>query len=146
MTESLFWSSTVRPKLGMFGILRRMENRVGEGTPDVCYCIRRHKTGQVPAASGWMELKHLYEWPKGDKTLVRWNHFTLEQVNWIEEWHEGGGRACVLAQVERDYMLFPPWTVRRVQAGAPKDEMISLADVYSRGTFPTANIIRWLTR
>ena len=145
MTEAVFWSGTVRPKLGRFGTLRRIENRIGEGTPDVAFCIRRYRKGHLPAASGWIETKHSYEWPIRETATLKFNHFTIEQVLWMEDWIGAGGRCFVLAQVARDYMLVPAKNARKIQAGATRREFITISDVYATGTFPTAEIVRCLT-
>lgn len=144
MTESLFYNSIVRPRLGRFGILRRIENRIGEGTPDVLYTLRRRAA--LPAATGFIELKKAEHWPTGKGTPLRFNHFSVGQVAWMEEWASHGGRVCVLAQVEDDYLLVPPEGLRRAQAGVPRTEFVGMCAVVGRGVFPTAEVVRWLTR
>lgn len=80
-------------------ILRRhdavaVENRVYPGTPDVNYI------------EGWVELKWLPRWPKGQDEPVRVKHFTPQQRVWLRRRWRRGGRAYVLLQVAQDWLLF----------------------------------------
>jgi hypothetical protein len=144
MTERLFWSSTVRPILGAFGKLERIENRVGDSTPDVCYCLKRQPDWN--AVSGWIELKHGAQWPVRPATKFKFSYFTLGQMLWLEEWHNAGGRCCMLAQIERDYMLVPPWRLRAIFDGVTKSDFMALSEVNAHNVFPTSEVVRWLTR
>ncbi len=74
---------------------KRVENRVGMGTPDVNYI------------HGWIELKQQDKWPKRASTVVRLHHdLTKEQRIWINRRDKLGGIVYVLLQVDRDYLLF----------------------------------------
>lgn len=136
MTEATFWRKTVRPALGMFGAVHRIENRTELGTPDVVFC----RDGVV----SFIELKHEYEWPKRAVTRFRFSELKLEQILWAENWTAHGGRCCLLAQVARDYLLFPPPAFRLLYAGASRNKVIGLAAVHQRVTFPTGQVLQWL--
>lgn len=72
-----------------------VENRVGvSGTPDVNF------------SGGWIELKWLRHWPKGEETLVRLDHFTPQQRNWLARRWEVGASAWLLLQVGPEWLLF----------------------------------------
>lgn len=137
MSEANFWG-TVKQHLGPYGRLERVENGVNKGTPDICYTLLGH--------TGWIELKFKSQWPVllGNLCLEK---LTLEQVLWQEDWVRAGGRACTLLQVNRDYLLLPPALVRRVFARSlDAVTLLALAPVVGRGTFPRAEVLKWLTR
>lgn len=144
MTESTFSSSTVCPILSMFGEVRRVENRIGKGTPDIVCCIRRDKNS--PAVTAWIETKHAYEWPKRADTPLRFNHFEIEQVRWAEAWDRVDGRYGLLCQVEHDYLLFGADMAQRVHDGMIKADLLSAAVVRGYRSFPTSGVVKWLTR
>ncbi len=89
-----------------------VENPVMPGTPDVNY------------VEGWLELKCLSRWPRGEETPVRVPHFRREQRIWIRRRALRGGRVHVLLQVERDWLLLPgQWAADRL-GEAPRAELI----------------------
>lgn len=62
-----------------------IENMLAAGTPD------------VSLATGWVELKWLREWPARASTIVRLDHYTEEQRQWLlDHWQAGGGAWLVL--------------------------------------------------
>jgi hypothetical protein len=72
-----------------------MENRVGPGTPDVAFI------------GGWIECKWLRAWPKRPTTVVTLDHpITKSQKVWIRRHVRRGGRAWVLLQCRREWLLF----------------------------------------
>lgn len=99
MKEAGFWQ-VVRRHLSPFGVLRRVENKLDLGTPDVAYCLRL--PGAHDARSGWLELKRLHAW--GRKNLVV-PHLTIDQVINLEQWVLAGGRAHLLMAVADDVVL-----------------------------------------
>ena len=99
MSEKALWE-WLREKLKNQGVMQRVENRVGPGTPDVAYCFL--------GVSGWIELKEIHDWPKRKNTLVRVDHFTEEQRSWLRSWHNAGGRSFLLLRVKtaQELLLF----------------------------------------
>lgn len=72
-----------------------VENSIGEGTPDV-ECI-----------DNWLELKWLRAWPKRTGTPVRLDHPLLPgQKVWLKRRIRRGGRAWVVLQCRREWLLF----------------------------------------
>ncbi len=67
---------------------------VAAGTPDVNYI------------EGWIELKWLRRWPKRETTIVRIEHFTDKQRDWLNDRYNLGGNAWLLLQVQREWLLF----------------------------------------
>lgn len=143
MTESLLWSGSVRPQMISFGQLKRIEDLIEKGTPDVIYCLRWL---DERAVMGWLELKKLREWPSRKETIIRLPHLTPEQVAFHERWGRAGAPCFLLAQVATDFLLFRWDVLRRVQAGLAWMEFTSLAVVHGRNKFPTRDILRCLTK
>jgi hypothetical protein len=75
-----------------------IENKLETGTPDVNYCVY--------GAEGWLELKSIPSFPKHSNTVVRIEHFTLDQRRWIKHRQNVGGRAGVVLQVGDEVFLF----------------------------------------
>jgi hypothetical protein len=88
--ESQLWT-VVRRTLLPYGILKRIENILEDGTPDVAYTLR--------GVDGWLELKDLDAWPAREGTVVRLDHYTAAQRLWHRQWRGVGGRCHVLARV-----------------------------------------------
>ena len=133
--ESDLWK-TFRDKLfkerlkGRKRDVKRIENNVALGTPDVNYCIE--------GAEGWVELKHAREWPKRGGPL-KLRHFTPEQRLWIHLRQGAGGKAFVLLKVEDDYFLF--WNIDEVGKTLNRAQLIKQSIVHRRGVFPTDAIL-----
>lgn len=143
MTEQMFWHQTVKPNLSPFGMVRRIENGTEKGTPDVIACLRRRP--YAPAFTSWIELKMSYEWPVRSSTTVKFNHYELDQILWLECWAAAGGLCCLLVQVATDYMLIPPSKARPLYYGMTKAEILAAADIHGERSFPTGAVIKWLT-
>lgn len=71
-----------------------VENPAQPGTPDVNY------------VEGWIELKKLNAWPRDGEAVVRVEHFTPQQRNWLKLRRMRGGRAWLLLQVKDEWLLF----------------------------------------
>lgn len=68
---------------------------INPGCPDVNY------------ADGWIELKHLDNWPKvSDGAVVRCEHFTVQQRLWALQRRCAGGQVWFFIQIGRDFLLF----------------------------------------
>ena len=136
--EANLWSY-VRRNLGPYGRLKRIENRIDKGTPDVAYTIR--------GISGWIELKHVPLAPKRASTPLKIPHLTLEQVLWQEEERDARGRALSLVQVERRYFLLNPAVVRTLYDIGLADAMLpAVSTVFWTHPFPAAAVVKALTQ
>lgn len=72
-----------------------VENRVGPGTPDISFI------------GGWCETKWLRQWPKRPGTVVKLDHPLLKsQKVWIRRRIRRGGKAWVMLQCKREWLLF----------------------------------------
>ena len=80
-------------------VAERVENPAGPGMPDVYYTLRHN--GRM----GWIELKHLHEWPKKDSTVVLIKHFTAQQRAFFKRHGELGANIYLLLQVDHQYFL-----------------------------------------
>jgi hypothetical protein len=134
MSESDFWAY-IRPKLAPYGHLERLESRTRLGIPDVNYCLIR--------TEGWWETKYLPRWPRG---IVRFNHFTIEQLEWARRRHKAGGRAGLMAQIGRDYLFFDPPAMEAVFEGVSRPVLERLALVRGSRVYPTVPMLKALIR
>jgi hypothetical protein len=110
----------------------RVENLVGDGTPDVI-CINRQ------GSSFWIENKALDDWPKRASTHPLKVAFEPGQLPFAREWIEWGGHAFVLLRVAvHDWLLLDPFqplpemtkdelVAKSVRIG--KDEIIKFLEV-----------------
>lgn len=86
-------ASRVVPLLRSLDALR-VENPCMPGTPD------------VNMITCWVELKQQDKWPVRETTPLKLDHdLTPQQRNWLYRRAERGGRAYVLMQIARDYIL-----------------------------------------
>lgn len=99
MTERNSWKA-LRERLRPFGKVVRVENVVGPGTPDVCYCLR--------GVTGWLEMKHANKWPARETTPLVIPSLTLDQVLWMKEWEQAGGTAWLYLTVGPVEFLLTP--------------------------------------
>lgn len=135
MSEANLWTY-LRKKVALQGRWVRVENRVGPGTPDVYYI--------VDGISGWLELKQTDAWPAREDTIVKFDHFTFEQKDWLEKENSRGGRVHVLVQIGNEYLLFPCWWAIKHLGKAPKASMLGNADWYAKGSINVDTFIKCL--
>ena len=117
MTEAHDWS-TVRQALSPFGMMVRVENKLGKGTPDLAYCLRR--------VSGWLELKH-------DLSSL-----TLDQVMFAEGWAAAGGLAFMLWRRPGGWAIFNAAGMRALYSKTPAQES---AILWESGPFPLKAVL-----
>ena len=77
----------------------RHEDKLQSGICDVSFItkLRNH---------GWMELKQIKKYPARATSIVRVEHYTTEQKQFIRRKGKRGGMTFLFIQVERDYYLF----------------------------------------
>lgn len=143
--ESAYWP-TVRDNLSPFGVLRRIENGVGDGDGDVLYCLTRPKPGS-PSVTGFIELKALPTYPAKRITPIRPPHLSKEQVLFAEEWTAAGGRAWLLLRAPPWHFLFDSAAIRGLYRG----EVLAMdgpavAKAAGMGRFPMGPILKELTK
>lgn len=149
MSEAALWKRT-REHLAPFGILKRVENPLDPGMPDVAYCLRGKPVS--PTISGWLELKHVHEWPARPTTTLCIESLTKEQVDWATWWALAGGRVSALLQVGSHILLLDHHALGRIFAReATKDWLLGHAPLDQvplavTGRFPTKEVLQWLTR
>lgn len=141
--ESALWK-TMHKALATYGHLDRVENRVGVGMPDVAYLLRRSPVAQ--AVAGWVELKYEPAWPRRAATPVVFKKLTLDQVTWLEDYATLGGRAYLLAQVGRDYLLLRTGTLRALyERRLSRLTLEHQALVFAADRFPAIGVLKCLT-
>lgn len=144
MSEDALWTRT-RNHLGPLGRLVRIETPTELGVPDICYLLRRYP--KVDPVCGWLELKHVPEWPKRPGTVFRIDKLTLEQVNWHTHWALAGGRVSTLLQVANDLVVLDFRLLAQVFGGQhTRATLLASSPLVSPRIFPTAELVKWLTR
>lgn len=96
--EQRLWQ-LLRSGLGRFGHWHRIENIVGDGTPDVNYAMS--------GAEGWLELKCIESIPaRKDTQLFGLNGLRPEQIEWLVA-RSRHGRAFIFARASDHIFLVP---------------------------------------
>ena len=83
-SEASLWD-VLRPLLQPYGRVDRVENALGEGMPDVNYCLRWR--GNSAAQEGWVELKWAND-TRLDARFLNQHKMSTGQINWHA--HSGG--------------------------------------------------------
>lgn len=92
-----------------------VENPARPGTPDINYI------------GGWIECKWLRAWPKRVGTVVKLDHpITSNQKVWIKRRNRRDGRAWVMLQCGREWLLF------KGDVACEYLGMLTRAELYSR--------------
>lgn len=104
MSEARLWEY-VRDGVGPLWEAQRHEDRHSLGIPDVSYSTDHH---------GWIELKYLPAAPKRPTTIMKVDHFTAEQRNWLTKHGRRGGHCFILLQVGACYLLFSWADARKI--------------------------------
>lgn len=92
-----------------------IENALYAGCPDVEFI------------GGWIELKSLNDWPKRPETLVRIEHFTMEQRHWLRRRVRRGGKAWLLLRVRNEWLLFPGDRAADIVGVATRAQLVEAA-------------------
>ena len=111
-----------------------VENPAYPGTPDVNFL------------NGWLELKHLPNWPVRANTPVQLGHFTPRQRIWLRKRWRAGGGAWLLLQVGSDWLLFDgDIAAQFVGKGPTQAELKGIASHYTSG-MTKGLLTTWLPR
>ena len=111
-----------------------VENPALPGTPDVNYI------------EGWIELKWLRQWPVGEQTPVRFEHFTPQQRVWQLRRRRAGGRSWALVQCRRDWLLFSGEVAALNLGFMTKAEMFVHADKTWSAGLPEEELREWVSQ
>jgi len=96
-----------------------VETKLEDGIPDVNYI------------GGWIELKWLRNWPKRPETPVKLGHDLMpHQRAWLRRRHRRGGRAWVLLQVGREWLLFDAPVAVEIIGKVNRQEMVDKSHSY----------------
>lgn len=99
----------------------RHEDKFAKGIADVSFC--------QAGAAGWMELKHVSQWPARERTLVRIPHYSDEQKEFLEKKGKGMGNTWLFIQVESDFLLYDHKAAQFLP-DRTKTEMVELATFF----------------
>jgi hypothetical protein len=105
---------------------QRIESMCGPGVPDLYLRMPSH-----PAASAWVENKHMAEFPKRPGTKVRIPHLSAEQLLWLRQ---HGSGAWLFVQVGKEYFLWS-WVQAQTCQELTAAEWRDQAVLYGRRPF-----------
>lgn len=111
----------------------RHEDKFQKGIADVSFC----QAGQA----GWMELKHVSQWPAREKTLVRIPHYSDEQKEFLEKKGRCMGNTWLFIQVESDFLLYSHLPAQFLP-DKTKTEMVELSTFFYEGRLDYAQFAR----
>lgn len=115
--ETNAWAAA-REALAPFGMLHRIENRLGAGTPDVLYCLM--------SVTGLIETKATLE------------SLTLEQVLFAEMWRDSGGLVHALLRTDRMWFLLDAAGMRSYLEKREPQVLVRATE------FPLRDVLRYL--
>jgi hypothetical protein len=102
----------------------RHEDKFQKGIADISFCQN--------GVGGWMELKHISDWPARDTTLVRIPHYTIDQKDFLEKKGKGQGNTWLFIQIGSDYLVYD-WIPAQMLPDKTKTEMVELATFFYEG-------------
>ena len=105
MSESKFRRDLVKDLRARGAHAVPIEAAFTKGIPDLNWC----------APDTWAELKYLKRLPVKEVTPVRLEHFTNEQVIWLQDRGRAGGRAVLMSQIGKEYFVHTWRHARRIQ-------------------------------
>ena len=86
------------------------EDKYSSGIPDLSFGIGGH--------NGWIELKQVDKYGKGDNPIIKPKKYTPIQVNWINKRLKYAKNSCfVFVKVENDYYLFEGGFAKKIAEG-----------------------------
>lgn len=98
--EQVLWDDLKKATACPAVIWQRHEDRYSTDIADLSFSI-------VPGASGWVELKVVYDLEVTRDGQLRLRHMTMGQAQWLVERWERGTLTFVLLQYEDTYWLIP---------------------------------------
>jgi hypothetical protein len=115
--EARYWR-TISSGMGTRWLAQRHEDRHSNSIPDVSFTTNRH---------GWIELKCLAKYPKG---VLKINHLTPGQRNWLKSRGAMSGNCWILVKVDSDSYLIP-WDKIDLIGISPLSDIMKESGVYS---------------
>lgn len=108
-----------------------VENPAHPGTPDVNFI------------EGWIELKHVYEWPKGEGVPLRLEHFTKQQRVWLTRRQRKGGLVVLILQVKQEWFILDACWSARLLGDATRAEIVANALVHWPKGPKRGELLQW---
>ena len=129
MSESDMRSRVIKMLTPLHAIA--VENPVLPGTPDVNF------------VEGWLELKWIRNWPVGEDTPVKVDHYTPQQKVFMRKRHERGGNVGLLIQCKREWFFFRYPDALKV-GELTKTELFEYCQNYTK-EMTQERLIKWVT-
>lgn len=124
-SEKSLWQTFKHNLESDMRMFQRHEDTAGSGIPDVSF-------QEEGIGSGWIELKHSHNWPKRPSTIVRLEHLTQDQRDWLVSRGNAGGCCKLVWQIGTDYLVFD-WTTVDVLGFMNKADTIDASVYFSNG-------------
>lgn len=102
----------------------RVENLLYPGTPDINFI------------GGWMETKHVKNYPAKETDLITHPDFTISQRAFLKRRALMGGKTFLFVQVQKDYYLFDGITGANYFGFLEKKYLLKRAKAFWQGRFP----------
>ena len=102
----------------------RHEDKFQKGIADISFC--------QAGIGGWMELKHVSDWPRRDNTPIRIPHYSIDQKDFLEKKGKHQGNTWLFLQIGSDYLVYD-WLPAQELPDLPKAHMIAIATFFYEG-------------
>ncbi len=93
----------------------------GAGVPDISFCYK--------GICGWIELKHLVQWPKRKDTHVKTGLTPIQKVWMKRRWRYGGNVFVLIEAPDKLYYIFSGRDIFRLNE-LTQGEMMLYCDVW----------------
>lgn len=114
----------------------RHEDKFQKGIADISFC--------QCGIGGWMELKHVSDWPARETTPVRIPHYSIDQKEFLEKKGKCQGNSWLFIQVAGDFLLYD-WRSAQYLPDKTKTEMVELSCFFYERRLDYAQFARDLT-
>jgi len=99
MSESNLWNRLRTNMVGKYWAeATRHEDKLQRGIADVSFCQN--------GAGGWMELKHVSDWPARRTTTVKIPHYSIDQKEFLTKKGKAMGNTWLFIQIGSDFVLY----------------------------------------
>lgn len=99
----------------------RHEDKFQRGIADISFCQN--------GIGGWMELKHVSDYPARDKTPIRMPHYSIDQKEFLEKKGKCMGNTWLFIQIAGDFFLYDHVAAQDLP-DKTKTEMVELSTFF----------------
>lgn len=113
------------------------EDKFSLGIPDLSFGAN--------GKNGWIELKQIKGYPANPETLMKPEHYTASQVNWIKRRGKKATNCFVLVKVADDYYLFHWVYAKHVRMGMTAGDYKTHCHGFWQGNIDPQELLTALT-